>query len=626
MMKKHIFKTIFILPALVFAFSFFANAQNPFNISFPIAELGNCGSMNECKAYCDLPENSAACMSFAESRGIAKKPEIKHDKANEVLAQKAGPGGCTSRESCDAFCRNPDNRETCFNFAKENGLIPKEKLAEIENEIKPKEGPGGCTSRESCEAFCKNPDNAQVCLDFAVNTGRISKDEADTLLQGMKYEKNRGMQRGGRRGPEGKIDKQKADEVLAQKAGPGGCTTKDECEAFCQNPDNVQTCLDFAVANDLIPKDQAENMKKMMTQEGPGGCRGIECKAFCEKPENAEACFKFAKENGLIDEQEAKHFEKSREIIKKLEGQGGGPGGCKGGDECRAYCSDPTHIDECAAFSANAGFADPEKVRESLKEFSSFEDGMREGGMGNMMGGMMNASSTMDNFGRFDKFREEFKKRGEFCSKPENAKECEKMGPPMMQMQGQPFERGIENMMPQEGMMPQGMQGGFPGIGKPFRDGGFKEMPKDFQQKDGMRNDDFRSASSSKEFNDFRGVHPEGMKQMEDGIGGDNMMEKMKERGFNLPQGVPQGFPSQEMPEGFKMQFNQNQGNFMPNSGFGAPQGDFHPQGGMMPPQGEPQGFKPPEGFTPQILPPQSMHFSKQILANPLDILFNLLK
>ncbi|MCX6702994.1 MAG: hypothetical protein NTW60_03985, partial [Candidatus Wolfebacteria bacterium] len=36
------------------------------------------------------------------------------------------------KDQCDAFCNNPDNQQTCFNFAKENGMIPREDLQRME--------------------------------------------------------------------------------------------------------------------------------------------------------------------------------------------------------------------------------------------------------------------------------------------------------------------------------------------------------------------------------------------------------------------------------------------------------------------------------------------------------------
>ena len=51
------------LAILFFSFAFIAHAQNPFNIEFPIPELGNCGSMDECEAYCDEPANGEVVSS-----------------------------------------------------------------------------------------------------------------------------------------------------------------------------------------------------------------------------------------------------------------------------------------------------------------------------------------------------------------------------------------------------------------------------------------------------------------------------------------------------------------------------------------------------------------------------------
>jgi len=42
-----------------------------------------------------------------------------------------GPGGCKGKDECEAFCENPDNQETCFNFGKEHNLIPEEKMQEM---------------------------------------------------------------------------------------------------------------------------------------------------------------------------------------------------------------------------------------------------------------------------------------------------------------------------------------------------------------------------------------------------------------------------------------------------------------------------------------------------------------
>jgi len=57
-------------------------------ISFPIAELGGCNSKAECKAYCDDSTHAEACLSFAESRGMMSKDEIKTARKFIVLQQQ----------------------------------------------------------------------------------------------------------------------------------------------------------------------------------------------------------------------------------------------------------------------------------------------------------------------------------------------------------------------------------------------------------------------------------------------------------------------------------------------------------------------------------------------------------
>lgn len=84
---------------------------------------------------------------------------------------------------------------------------------------------------------------------------------------------------------------------------------------------------------------------------GPGGCRGEqECRNYCSKPQNLEECRRFA---------EAKDFgEKEHE---RFEAPGGfsGPGGCSSPRECREFCSSPKNFQECTQFIDDKGFGQP---------------------------------------------------------------------------------------------------------------------------------------------------------------------------------------------------------------------------------------------------------------------------
>ncbi len=334
-MKKYV-AIISALAAMLFSIGLAASAQsNVFAIEFPIAELGGCGSMQECKAYCDDLAHGEACFAFAEAHGLVKEKDVKkkeeqkkfEENRKAVLEKQGGPGGCTSEETCKAFCSDPVNGEECLAFVKENGLRSSEELDNIESKIQQgrrKEeavragnGPGGCNSAEACRSFCSVPANRKTCFEFAKEHNLIPPEEL------------------------ARIEK----EGTLPQTGPGGCTSREECDAFCRTPDNMQVCLDFAVEKGHITAEQATKFKETKTGQmmnrtrgqvhgpqvrgpegkideekarqllettgGPGGCTSFEeCGAFCSAPENGEACFAFAKEHGLMDTADVERIEK----------------------------------------------------------------------------------------------------------------------------------------------------------------------------------------------------------------------------------------------------------------------------------------------------------------------------
>ncbi len=380
-----------ILVGAVFAFN--ALAQNPFDISFPVAELGNCGSIEECKSYCDDPANSEACLDFAEKNGLMKAEEI---EVARKVAGKTGPGGCQGIE-CQEYCEDPNHQDECFEFAAEEGLIPQEEIKKI-RQIKEKtgtiRGPGGCRGESECREYCDDPNNLEECLDFAVKAEFMPQKEADRI---------RGIAGRGPGGCRGESECRKycddpdhleeciafAEEhglipkedlaiakKLINKDGPGGCRGA-QCRDYCEDPDNVDACLEFAEEEGLIPQEELQMAKKFMKAAkengGPGGCRGRQCKDYCEDPANQEACFEFAKENGILSEEELGHFEKGLEFQREIE-TSGGPGGCRSEEECMDFCSDPSRTDECLNFAVEKGFFSKEEAAESLEQFQKFKE------------------------------------------------------------------------------------------------------------------------------------------------------------------------------------------------------------------------------------------------------------
>ena len=275
-------------PVLVYAglvlFAFFifftgiAYAQNPSDVTFPIPELGNCSSMSECKAFCDDSTNKDACVAWAEGHGISVATE---ERAS--VPPQGGPGGCRSDSECRAYCDSDEHIDECLNFGVKEGVISSDEAAKIRSH-RDEGGPGGCRGPKECDEFCKNPANQNICIDFAVSKGFMTSTEAEQAKEflaggasGIPRPGEFSPQRGPR-GPAGAgrpgepgIDKAKAEEVLKAQGGPGGCKDFNECESFCNNPANSETCFNFAVEHGLMNSADAEKLKKAMNAEGPGG-------------------------------------------------------------------------------------------------------------------------------------------------------------------------------------------------------------------------------------------------------------------------------------------------------------------------------------------------------------------
>jgi len=423
---KNILKTYLIL-GIFFVASVAVAQINLFDIQFPISELGNCGSMEECKVFCDDSTNHEICFDWAKSKGL-----VKEEKSTPAIPEEGGPGGCSNREECDDYCDGPEHMDECLDFAVKDGFMTQEEANKI-REWSQKTGPGGCGNHEECDTFCSNPDNTETCIQFSVDEGRLTQEEADFLIEGERIRRERHEFEP--RGPEGpggpQIDEDKAERLIEKMGGPGGCSAMDECENFCEQPKNEEVCfsyaiehgliseheqekfkkimevggpggchghfecddycsqlehqeecMQFAIENDLFPPEEIEMMKKMMEIDkmGPGGCRGREeCDAYCNNPEHGEECFNFGKKHGLMPPEEIERMEREMEIIRKLEGGDmTGPGGCMGPRECDSYCSQPNHFEECMKFGADKGFRHEEDIERRMEDFRQFEFMMDE--------------------------------------------------------------------------------------------------------------------------------------------------------------------------------------------------------------------------------------------------------
>ncbi len=259
-------------------------------------------------------------------------------------------GNCKDEKDCSAYCDKPQNMSACISFAKKNNLMPSDEIAEAEKFLAAGgKGPGGCTTKEKCETYCNNINNMDECLAFAEKSG---------IMPAGEFEEAKKVQK-------------------ALKAGaklPGGCTSKAQCETFCNKSENMEECVTFAEAAGFMPENELQEAKKVLAAIKQGAkmpaCSGRKaCDEYCGDPSHMEECMDFAIKAGLMPPEEAQNAQKMLKAVKA----GIKPPACRGKEECDAYCSSPEHEDECFKFAEAAGMISEEdkaRMQEGMQKFS----------------------------------------------------------------------------------------------------------------------------------------------------------------------------------------------------------------------------------------------------------------
>lgn len=230
----------------------------------------------------------------------ASEVESAYQEMRQILAAKdsgvAFPGNCNTRQKCLEYCEAPENALECVDFAEAAGFISEDEAAQARIYIPLiQQGltPGKCDSEEACEAYCQEATHALECMEFAVEYEILPPDELEVLTKILPF----------------------------MRAGtmPGGCTSKDECEAYCAEGDHFEECIDIGLAIGVIKPEEVELLRKS-GGKGPGNCRSSEaCEAFCTKPENQKECTDFAVKIGLITPEEAEQAEAAGDVRQCFE-------------------------------------------------------------------------------------------------------------------------------------------------------------------------------------------------------------------------------------------------------------------------------------------------------------------
>jgi hypothetical protein len=198
---------------------------------------------------------------------IGPVSETKTEKTYELPEGMLGPGGCTTREECEAYCRKPENAEECRKwdeeYRKKQYRLPEGML-----------GPGGCATLEECEAYCQAPENRDECRKWCeenpgicpetIGSGEAKKAYKEISVDELKEEI---LKRSGRVEEETNgavrmevlsveentlyvkltiiIKKVREIEKLPAGTGPGGCASLEECDAYCKKPENREECAQW---------------------------------------------------------------------------------------------------------------------------------------------------------------------------------------------------------------------------------------------------------------------------------------------------------------------------------------------------------------------------------------------
>jgi len=138
-----------------------------YSLVFPIADLGNCASLKECKSYCQDSSHNEVCIAFAKKKGFYKQ----FGPTQDIMTAARSELGCDSQSSCKEFCGNQENWINCGEFAKRHNLSgttakpaedsKKQALLEKAKQFL------GCSSYDSCRAFCSQEANRIKCMELS---------------------------------------------------------------------------------------------------------------------------------------------------------------------------------------------------------------------------------------------------------------------------------------------------------------------------------------------------------------------------------------------------------------------------------------------------------------------------
>ncbi len=313
-MKKYISNFSILVSSVIFSVAIISTAaaqsnstsSDAFsNLTYPITALGGCKDRNDCKIYCDDSANTAACVNYAEKHNLLSEEDLRVAK-NFIASGSKGPGNCTSKKECQAYCEDKNHIDECVSYAEDKGLMSSQdlqKAKKVQAAIKKGVKFPSCNNKKECDTYCEDASHMEECITFAQEAGLLSDEE----LQ----------------------NSQKVLTAVKQGVKPPACKGKDACDAYCAEANHADECVNFAVAAGLVTSEEAKIIKET-GGKGPGGCKNkSECNSYCSNDANRETCLSFAKEHNIPQPQPPQQPEQPSQGGGPNEGQGFNPGSGK---------------------------------------------------------------------------------------------------------------------------------------------------------------------------------------------------------------------------------------------------------------------------------------------------------
>ncbi len=333
----------FLLSAALFFFAVAVHAENPFaGLTFPVPELGNCADVNACKVYCDDPGNQAACLAYGEAHGLISGSTNAAATSSSTGNASPTPGGT------------------------DNG----QPSVDISTVLQNGGGPGGCTSQNSCHTYCEDISHLNECMAFGKAHGLLSGNE---LSQAEKI--SAALQNGA--------------------TPPGGCTSKESCQAYCQVAAHIDECVKFGEQAGIIGADESAQAKKfaalLTAGQTPGGCSDkTSCQTYCADPSHQAECQTFAQKMGFTgqppqgstpgsfqnNDQNGGPAGQQGPLTGPANGPVNGPGGCDSADSCATYCNDPANQNTCITFARDHGFIKDDQAQGAIQSLANIASGL----------------------------------------------------------------------------------------------------------------------------------------------------------------------------------------------------------------------------------------------------------